>query len=174
MDFIAKKIASGANEFLKMEYAYLAFFIIGLFGIIVLTVEESYTSFWTSTAYLVGSLTSIISGYLGMSIAVKTNFRTSFCCKKSLNEGFIVAFRGGAVLGFLLVGLGLLNMMILLVFYIYFYLPENPVTHDYLKMLECLAGYGLGGSTIALFGRVGGGIYTKAADVGADLVGKYE
>ncbi len=109
-----------------------------------------------------------------MMIAVRTNYRTTFSCKHSLGEGFIVAFRGGAVLGFMLVGLGLLNLIILLVAYINVYLPSNPAVHDYLKMLECIAGYGLGGSTVALFGRVGGGIYTKAADVGADLVGKYE
>lgn len=109
-----------------------------------------------------------------MMIAVKTNYRTTFSCKQSLGEGFIVAFRGGSVLGFVLVGLGLFNLIVLLVFYIYAYLPENPTTSNYLLMLEAIAGYGLGGSTVALFGRVGGGIYTKAADVGADLVGKYE
>ncbi len=136
--------------------------------------EETYGTFWTSGAFLLGALTSIASGYTGMMIAVTTNYRTTFSCKRSLSEGFIVAFRGGAVLGFVLVGLGLLNLIILLVFYIGYFLPDNATAHDYLKMLECIAGYGLGGSTVALFGRVGGGIYTKAADVGADLVGKYE
>jgi len=121
-----------------------------------------------------GALTSIASGYIGMMIAVKTNYRTTFSCKKSLGDGFIVAFRGGAVLGFVLVGLGLFNLIILVVTYISMYLPESATSQDYLKMLEAIAGYGLGGSTVALFGRVGGGIYTKAADVGADLVGKYE
>ena len=109
-----------------------------------------------------------------MMIAVKTNYRTTFSCKKSLGDGFVVAFRGGAVLGFVLVGLGLLNLIILVVAYMSMFLPEVSTTNDYLKMLEAIAGYGLGGSTVALFGRVGGGIYTKAADVGADLVGKYE
>jgi len=121
-----------------------------------------------------GALTSIASGYIGMMIAVKTNYRTTFSCKRSLGEGFTVAFRGGAVLGFTLVGLGLLNLIILLSVYITMFLPAEPTQADYLKLLEAIAGYGLGGSTVALFGRVGGGIYTKAADVGADLVGKYE
>lgn len=115
-----------------------------------------------------------MAGYIGMMTAVNTNYKTTFNCKKSIGAGFVVAFRGGAVLGFVLVGLGLLNLLILLVIYWNIYLPANATTHDYLRMLEAIAGYGLGGSTVALFGRVGGGIYTKAADVGADLVGKFE
>jgi inorganic pyrophosphatase len=113
-------------------------------------------------------------GFIGMMTAVNTNYKTTFNCKQSIEAGFIVAFRGGAVLGFVLVGFGLLNLILLLIIYWNLYLPDNPSTNDYLKMLETIAGYGLGGSTVALFGRVGGGIYTKAADVGADLVGKFE
>jgi H(+)-translocating pyrophosphatase len=137
-------------------------------------VEESYTSFWTTGAFLLGALTSIVSGYIGMMIAVKSNFRTTYACLESLGKGFVVAFRGGAVLGFMLVGLGLLNLILMLVLYWWLYLPANPIAPDYLRMLEAIAGYGLGGSTVALFGRVGGGIYTKAADVGSDLAGKVE
>ena len=92
----------------------------------------------------------------------------------SLHDGFITAFRGGSVLGFTLVGLGLLNLQILIILYKNSFLDTTPGVRGrgYLDMFEVIAGYGLGGSAIALFARVGGGIYTKAADVGADLVGK--
>lgn len=105
-----------------------------------------------------------------MKIAVKANVRTCKKAMNSLHDAFIVAFRGGLVLGFTLVGLALLVLMLIIIAYRLVYLDGK--THDLKTMFECIAGYGLGGSTIALFGRVGGGIYTKAADVGSDLVGK--
>jgi len=155
---------------LRQEYTYISIFMV-LFSIIIgLTVEENIGQFYTVVPFLVGALTSLASGYIGMMIAVKANVRT---CKEaifSLHRGFVVAFRGGLVLGFTLVGLGLLMLVILIKLYRTFLLNGKDFTEK--QMFESLAGYGLGGSLIALFGRVGGGIFTKAADVGSDLAGK--
>jgi inorganic pyrophosphatase len=148
----------------------MSIFVVIFAGIISFTVENNLGEFWVVGPFILGALTSILSGYIGMKIAVKANVRT---CKKAmdgLHDAFIVAFRGGMVLGFTLVGLALLVLMLIIMAYRQFYL--NNGTHNLKAMFECIAGYGLGGSTIALFGRVGGGIYTKAADVGSDLVGK--
>lgn len=142
---------------------------------------------YTAVAYLVGSGTSILAGYVGMRIAVYTNTRTTFQCCSSVHAGFLAAFRGGQVLGFCLVGLALFVLQILI--FIYRASWYNAAIQDVVAnnkgadleekvieltsvLFELIAGYGLGGSSVALFGRVGGGIYTKAADVGADLVGK--
>jgi Na+/H+-translocating membrane pyrophosphatase len=122
--------------------------------------------------FVLGAVTSIGSGYIGMSIAVKANVRTCKEATYDLDRAFKVAFKGGIVLGFTLVGLALLVLMLLIISYQKLFLNDKSTNHDIQEMFECLAGYGLGGSTIALFGRVGGGIYTKAADIGADLVGK--
>lgn len=148
---------------------------VAIFAVIIaLTVEKELGQFWTVAPFVLGALTSILSGYIGMKIAVKANVRT---CKKAMNglhEAFVVAFRGGLVLGFTLVGLALFVLVIIIMIYREWYLDKNQnnTACDLKSMFECIAGYGLGGSTIALFGRVGGGIYTKAADVGSDLVGK--
>ncbi len=135
--------------------------------------------FYTTIAFLVGALTSIISGFIGMYIATRANVRVTYQADKyladqgnSLRQGFIVAFKGGCVMGFCLVSLALAILTTLIIIYIAILKPST--TEEYKIMFEFLAGYGLGGSTVALFCRVGGGIYTKAADVGADLVGKNE
>ena len=112
-----------------------------------------------------------------MHIAVRANVRTAKKADESLNEAFFVAFRGGMVLGFVLVGLALFMLLTLILSYSALMGDDlegtdKTKTEGYLRLFESIAGYGLGGSTVALFGRVGGGIYTKAADVGADLVGK--
>jgi inorganic pyrophosphatase len=119
----------------------------------------------------------MLCGYLGMLIAVYTNVRTTYACNISIDYGFKIAYQGGQVLGFALVGIALLLLMALLQVYQAWFLPgeyanEADVILKHRELFECVAGYGLGGSTVALFGRVGGGIYTKAADVGADLAGK--
>jgi H+-translocating diphosphatase len=143
---------------------------VGFFSVIIaLTVEKEIGQFWTVIPFLLGAITSIISGYIGMQIAVRANVRTCKQAMTGLHEAFVVAFRGGLVLGFTLVGLALLVLILIIMAYKNLYLDK---TVDLRSMYECIAGYGLGGSTIALFGRVGGGIYTKAADVGSDLVGK--
>lgn len=126
--------------------------------------------FYTTIAFLVGGFTSIVSGFIGMKIATYTNVRTTFESAEDIHKGFVVAYRGGQVLGFILVGLALLILQCIIIVYKAIYKPE---TAEAVKtMFEMVSGYGLGGSTVALFGRVGGGIYTKAADVGSDLAGK--
>ena len=147
--------------------------------------EVKFGQFYTTIAFLIGGFTSIVSGYIGMKIATFTNVRTTYLCAEDIHKGFVVAYRGGQVLGFCLVGLALLILQVLIIVYKAIYLPDKtyvePPTdkidpdedHNPIKQLfEMISGYGLGGSTVALFGRVGGGIYTKAADVGSDLAGK--
>jgi len=155
-----------------------------------MSVSDQATNFpYTAIAFLIGCATSIAAGYIGMSIAVYTNTRTTFMCCRDTNDGFLTAFRGGQVLGFVLVGLALLCLDLIVITYkatwfngaladLVANAHDNEIdNNNHLKLLvrrlfELVSGYGLGASTVALFGRVGGGIYTKAADVGADLVGK--
>ncbi|KAK8803425.1 hypothetical protein WA158_001119 [Blastocystis sp. Blastoise] len=130
---------------------------------------------FTTIAFLIGGVSSVISGYIGMRIAVYTNARTATMCQVSWTEGFNVAFRAGSVMGFALTSLGLIMLYIIIeCFKTYFKVDTIVDPHSAERLFEAVAGYGLGGSSVALFGRVGGGIYTKAADVGADLVGKVE
>ena len=168
-------IAEGANSFLFKEYAYMLVFIVIFSAIIACLAETTIGEFWTVIAFVLGALISIISGFIGMRIAVAANVRTTKECSVSLSRGFVMGYKAGSVLGFALVGLALLFLTILIMIYRRVYLPNKELTEDpeeYQMMFEKIAGYGLGGSSIALFGRVGGGIYTKAADVGADLAGK--
>ena len=174
MEEISRLIREGANTFLITQYKTIGVFAI-LFGVLIaLVVEPERGTFWITGAFGLGAITSIASGYIGMWISVRTNVRCTKVCNSSLADGFLVAFRGGSVLGFCLVGLGLLNLAILIIGYKSYFLGQGPNSkgRGYQEMFEAIAGYGLGGSAVALFGRVGGGIYTKAADVGADLVGK--
>ena len=131
---------------------------------------------YATISYIVGSITSMICGYIGMMIAVKANFRTTFMAMTSLAEAFKTAFRAGCVMGFSMISIALLILVTLFEVYKGIYEPvvEVDKPRSFAYLMELLAAYGLGGSSIALFGRVGGGIYTKAADVGADLVGKIE
>ena len=126
------------------------------------------TALFSTVAFLLGGITSLLSGFLGMKIATYANARTTLEARKGVGKAFIVAFRSGAVMGFLLAANGLL------VLYITINLFQLYYGDDWEGLFEAITGYGLGGSAMALFGRVGGGIYTKAADVGADLVGKIE
>merc|ERR1719183_105583 len=148
-----------------------------------MSVKDSPTNApYTAIAFLIGSLTSILAGYIGMRIAVYTNTRTTYGCCEDTHIGFQSAFRGGQVLGFVLVGLALLVLELIMICFKATWFdgafdalnkPTEEQTAELVRSLfELVAGYGLGGSSVALFGRVGGGIYTKAADVGADLVGK--
>lgn len=176
MKHIASLIKSGAITFLKKEYFYLSLFC-AAFSILVYFTAEVNNYPYTTFAFLTGAVTSMICGYIGMLIAVHTNWRTTYACNLSIDDGFHVAFKGGQVLGFALVGIALLILHVLISVYARIFLPETYVNkeeaiHLHRQLFECIAGYGLGGSTVALFGRVGGGIYTKAADVGADLAGK--
>jgi len=171
---IYEAIYEGAESFLRAEYNVCATFIF-FFAIVVLVLVSWGTGwdftrgFFTTISFLLGALTSMGSGYLGMKVAVYSNVRTTVSAQKSgWTDCFNTAFRAGAVMGFALCGLGMLALyMTMLAFRIHYPLPSQ-----WLYLNECITGYGLGGSCIAMFGRVGGGIYTKAADVGADLVGK--
>ena len=148
--------------------------MLGFAVILASVVEKRSGEYYTTFAFLLGAVTSLLSGYIGMWISVRANVRTTKLAHSSLSSAFVMAFRGGAVLGFVLVGMGLLNLVLLIMAYkkMFLNLDQGVSARGYAEMFEVIAGYGLGGSTIALFARVGGGIYTKAADVGADLVGK--
>ena len=158
MKEIAASINEGAKAFLFAEYKILAIFIVVLFLAIGLFLGEN--SWITAVCFLCGALFSILAGYIGMNVATKANVRTANAARTSgMNKALSVAFSGGSVMGMCVVGLGLLGASVL-----YMIIGE----------LGVLFGFSLGASSIALFARVGGGIYTKAADVGADLVGKVE
>jgi H(+)-translocating pyrophosphatase len=169
---ISGLIADGATTFLIQEYIFLAVFIVLFSILLIFTAEESLGEFWVTATFILGGVTSILAGFIGMKIAVIANVKVTKEASKSVQDAFIAAFKGGAVLGFSLVGIGLFVLTLIIMVYRIAYLDEYASFEDYQHMFEAIAGYGLGGSSIALFGRVGGGIYTKAADVGADLVGK--
>ncbi|MBP6217925.1 MAG: V-type H(+)-translocating pyrophosphatase [Oligoflexales bacterium] len=164
-------ISEGAMAFLKAEYKYVAFFCLFLAALLFFALNDPnapiHTGLFSSAAFLAGALTSSACAFLGMKIATKGNVRTTVSARKSLSSAFHVAFHSGAVMGFALCGLALLGLISICLLFTWLI----PSTH---LAMEMVSGFGLGGSTVALFGRVGGGIYTKAADVGADLVGKLE
>jgi K(+)-stimulated pyrophosphate-energized sodium pump len=168
---ISGAIGEGAMAFLSREYRYVAIFAGAFALLMVLLLNESGSAvnegLFSALAFLGGAITSSICAFLGMRIATLGNVRTTVMAQKSMSDAFRVAFNSGAVMGFGLVGLALVGLTGIYLIYTVF------ITDTHLLM-EMLAGFGLGGSTVALFGRVGGGIYTKAADVGADLVGKVE
>jgi inorganic pyrophosphatase len=168
MKNIGSYITEGANAFLFQEYKILAVFCF-IFAIFIKFAIDKVDNGGTTIAFIFGVVTSVVSGYLGMRIAVYSNYRTAYQAQESLAKAFVLAFRAGCVMGFSLVCLSLAVMTTLIAIYRLVYTQQ-----EYANMYDAIAGYGLGGSTIALFGRVGGGIYTKAADVGADLVGKLE
>lgn len=147
-----------------------------VFLIVDYTGSSSGITFYATFSYIVGSVTSMICGYIGMKIAVQANFRTTYKAINSLSEAFATAYSAGAVMGFSMISISMVLLAFLVQVFSSLYQPEIDVesSRSYAILMEMLAGYGLGGSSIALFGRVGGGIYTKAADVGADLVGKVE
>ena len=159
---IGEAIREGAYAFLRREYLILVPFVVIVFAAVWVLVD------WysndeiiprTAIAYLAGTICSATAGFIGMSVAVRANGRTAASAMRGLNPALRVAFSSGAVMGITVVGIGLLGVTIL--YYIY-------------EDISYVVGFGFGASSIALFARVGGGIYTKAADVGADLVGKVE
>ena len=167
---IAKNIADGAMAFLKAEYKVLAIFVVAVAVLLVFKGENEKTSnFYVAVSFIIGAFTSGLAGFIGMRIATKANVRTTNAARSSLNRALTVAFSGGSVMGMGVVGLGVLGLSGLFLFY-------SSIGTDWglETILNVLSGFSLGASSIALFARVGGGIYTKAADVGADLVGKVE
>ena len=167
IQFIGRAIQEGAIAFLSREYRMLSIFVVLMFIILAALIDydlldkigSSRTIPSTAIAYLCGAFGSALAGFVGMSIAIRANTRTTVQAIKGLNPALRIAFNSGAVMGLCVVGIGLIGVSAML------WIFED---------VQIVAGFGFGASSIALFARVGGGIYTKAADVGADLVGKIE
>ena len=173
---IGALIQEGSSAFLRKEYSILALFVLVIFVVLAAFIDYNVLNNdmidslgeggaitsegpWTAIAYVIGAIGSGLAGFIGMSIAVRGNTRTATAAQTGLNKALQVAFSTGAVMGLTVVGIGIIGVSVLWIVF------ENP---------NVIAGFGFGASSIALFARVGGGIYTKAADVGADLVGKVE
>jgi len=171
MSRIAKNIANGAMSFLKAEYKVLAIFVAAVAALLFLKgYYEAGSSGMIAISFIVGAVCSGLAGLIGMKVATKANVRTTQAARTSLGRALEVAFAGGAVMGLGVVGLGVLGLSGLFMLYQGMWSGEENLP----LVLNVLSGFSLGASSIALFARVGGGIYTKAADVGADLVGKVE
>lgn len=178
MQELSGYIANGAMAFLKAEWKVLTYFAI-IAGILLAysgTLVE--TSSWViAISFLIGAFTSALAGYIGMHVATKANVRTTQAARSSLAQALKVSFTGGSVMGIGVAGLAVLGLGALFIIFYQIYVVQTGGTANGIEMekaLEVLAGFSLGAESIALFARVGGGIYTKAADVGADLVGKVE
>ena len=169
MVLIGKSIAEGAMAFLKAEYRILGIFVVVVALLLgIANAGRTDSSALISLSFIAGAFASGLAGFLGMRVATKANNRTTHAARSSLAAALNVAFTGGSVMGLSVVGLGLIGLGSLFIFY------QNIFANDYNKVITVISGFSLGASSIALFARVGGGIYTKAADVGADLVGKVE
>jgi K(+)-stimulated pyrophosphate-energized sodium pump len=168
---IAKNIADGAMSFLKAEYKILSIFVLAVAVLLFFKgSNETGSHGMVALSFVVGAICSALAGFIGMKVATKANVRTTQAAKTSLGKALEVAFAGGAVMGLGVVGLGVLGLSLLF----WGYQEIWPGADNLGLVLNVLSGFSLGASSIALFARVGGGIYTKAADVGADLVGKVE
>ena len=165
---IAKNIADGAMSFLKAEYKILSIFVAAVAVLLFFKGQaEAGSNGMVAVSFIVGAICSALAGFIGMRVATKANVRTTNAAQTSLGKALEVAFAGGAVMGLGVVGLGVLGLSGLFALY-------SGQGWEITEVLNVLSGFSLGASSIALFARVGGGIYTKAADVGADLVGKVE
>jgi|TARA_B100000902_G_C27321253_1_gene924689 K(+)-stimulated pyrophosphate-energized sodium pump len=167
MERIAKNIADGAMAFLRAEYKILSVFVLVTAVLLGFKGESEGSSYLVAVSFVVGALCSGLAGFIGMKVATKANVRTTNAAQESLGKALEIAFSGGAVMGLGVVGLGVLGLGSLFIIY-------NSMFQDVDTVIKVISGFSLGASSIALFARVGGGIYTKAADVGADLVGKVE
>ena len=169
MQKLASSIRKGANAYLKRQYTTVAKIFIIVFVILLLLAWRNMLDNWfIPFAFLTGGIYSGLAGFVGMKIATSANARTANAAHESLNRGLNVAFSSGAVMGFTVVGLGLLDVSI------WFHVLKYIAHFEAAKIAQTMVMFGMGASFMALFGRVGGGIFTKAADVGADLVGKVE
>ncbi|MEG3030368.1 MAG: sodium/proton-translocating pyrophosphatase, partial [Oscillospiraceae bacterium] len=165
---IAAAIREGANTYLKRQYKGVAIFFAIMFVILMGLSFMGFMDYMLPIAFVTGGVFSGLAGFLGMKIATSSNARTAWAAKESLNAGLKVAFSAGAVMGFIVVGLGLLDLTI------WYYILIARFGDNIQMVSSSLLTFGMGASSMALFARVGGGIFTKAADVGADLVGKVE
>ena len=179
MQRIGKNIADGAMAFLKAEYKVLAPFVLVVAALLAFTADGATSSILIGASFILGAICSALAGFIGMRVATEANTRTTAAARTSLGRALEVAFAGGAVMGMGVVGLGLLGLGLLFWFFSNQFVGDATgdivVYRDsIIRVITVITGFSFGASSIALFARVGGGIYTKAADVGADLVGKVE
>ncbi|ROI05935.1 MULTISPECIES: sodium-translocating pyrophosphatase [unclassified Chryseobacterium] len=176
MKTISGHIADGAMAFLKAEYKILTYFVIVVAILLAVMGSSNSHSHWSiGIAFVVGAIFSALAGFIGMKIATKANVRTAEAARTSLSKALKVSFTGGSVMGMGVAGLAVLGLGALFLIIKQIFAPEAAVdSFEMERTIEILTGFSLGAESIALFARVGGGIYTKAADVGADLVGKVE
>lgn len=176
MKTISGHIADGAMAFLKAEYKILTYFVVVVAILLAVMGSTNANSHWSiGLAFVVGAIFSACAGFIGMKIATKANVRTAEAARTSLSKALKVSFTGGSVMGMGVAGLAVLGLGALFLIIKQIFAPEATVdSHEMERTIEILTGFSLGAESIALFARVGGGIYTKAADVGADLVGKVE
>jgi K(+)-stimulated pyrophosphate-energized sodium pump len=177
MKEISNYIAEGAMAFLKAEWKILGYFVV-IVGILlaVMATTNPHSHWLIAGAFVVGAVFSATAGYIGMKVATKANVRTANAARSSLSKALSVSFTGGSVMGLGVAGLAVLGLGGLFILLKMYFVPDGSSVSgpEMLKTIEVLTGFSLGAESIALFARVGGGIYTKAADVGADLVGKVE
>ncbi|MDR3240186.1 MAG: sodium-translocating pyrophosphatase [Clostridiales bacterium] len=177
MKKISLAVRKGASAYLRRQYTGVGGFFAVMFVILLLLASFGYLTFFVPFAFLTGGFFSGLSGFIGMKVATSANARTANACRYGLNKGLRVAFNSGAVMGLVVVGLGLLDISFWFYFLNWFYTSVQPIAADaerYANITSAMLTFGMGASSMALFARVGGGIFTKAADVGADLVGKVE
>ncbi len=168
MKQISQSIKQGANAYLKRQYVVVSVFFAVMFVILIAMAVLGLLTYYVPFAFITGGFFSAFSGFIGMKIATAANSRTANACRDGLNKGLRIAFSAGSVMGFTVVGLGLLDISI------WFFLLNNVFKLSPADTTSAMLTFGMGASSMALFARVGGGIFTKAADVGADLVGKVE
>ncbi|MFM2360435.1 MAG: hypothetical protein RLY16_2428 [Bacteroidota bacterium] len=175
MKEISNYIAEGAMAFLRAEWKILGYFVVIVAILLALMAKSNPQSDWTiAIAFVIGAVFSATAGYIGMRIATKSNVRTAHAARTSLSKALHVSFTGGSVMGLGVAGLAVLGLGGLFIILRAYFGATAVDSAEMLKTIEVLTGFSLGAESIALFARVGGGIYTKAADVGADLVGKVE
>ncbi len=176
MKEISNYIAEGAMAFLKAEWKILGYFVVIVALLLGIMASANPHSHWSiAVAFILGAVLSATAGYIGMRVATKANVRTANAARTSLKKALSVSFTGGSVMGLGVAGLAVLGLSSLFLILKSIFAPDAAVNSaDMVKTIEVLTGFSLGAESIALFARVGGGIYTKAADVGADLVGKVE
>ena len=168
MSKISRSIREGANAYLKRQYTVVGVFFVCMIVVLCIMAACKLLTWFVPFAFLTGGFFSGLSGFVGMRIATKANCRTANACRDGLNKGLRVAFSAGSVMGFTVVGLGLLDISV------WFFLLRFVFKLEASAITSAMLTFGMGASSMALFARVGGGIFTKAADVGADLVGKVE
>ncbi|MDR1913962.1 MAG: sodium-translocating pyrophosphatase [Clostridiales bacterium] len=177
MSKISLAVRTGASAYLRRQYTGVGLFFAVMFVILLILALMGYLTLFVPFAFITGGFFSGLSGFIGMKVATSANARTANACRQGLNKGLRIAFNSGAVMGLVVVGLGLLDISFWFYFLSWFYTNVQSVVDEaqkYQLITSAMLTFGMGASSMALFARVGGGIFTKAADVGADLVGKVE